>query len=185
MAEHLCCVYNANHVILPWELHVNAGSKNCVFNNRNRLLKYLTRQNWGVSWGLDKKGCWMLRAIEGFGRTESKVCHAAQTCCPEQGSWDPYKGKSDSFSHAQTSKQTSHLPSSPSALWALTCLSTPDPAEVSAHPQHPQPCLFPPSSQAVPAGYAHTHRGSSDPLLFFPWVSSNVPAKYESRAMIS
>lgn len=82
------------------------------------------------------------------------------------------KVKSDTFSHAQTSKQTSPLSSSPSA---------PEPSSVFQHLTQ-QRCLLTPAAQPAPSPLpppssaprqclqnvcTHTHHHSSDPLLFF------------------
>lgn len=153
---------------------------------------------WNTWQGKIKVSCddGIRRILEHFGAVKTLVGQRARwvtvahICWPEQGSWETDKVEEWHFSHAQISKKTSHLSTSPSALQSPHLAFNTWPNREVCSPQqpsqHPHSCSSLLSSQAVPTGHAHTHT----PLLLWsfiapPWVSSNVPAKYESRARIS
>lgn len=130
------------------------------------------------------------RAAKCFGRTESETCHCSSYLCPEQGSWETDKGGEWHFSTC--SDQQANKPcvilslSSPEAspgFWHSTqqrSLLTP------SSPAASLPLPLPSSASRQCLQDMHTHTPWLLWSLFvLPWVSSNVPAKYESRAKIS
>lgn len=136
-----------------------------------------TRENYGVLWGLVNEGSWTL------GRTQSQVGHWSSYFLSRTRHWERQRWRETHLLMLRAADRQAICHPLPQLSEALTSLSAPDPAEMSAHPQQPQLCLFPIRQRLQDM---HTHTTSVLwSLIVFPWVSSNVPAKCESRAMIS
>lgn len=129
-------------------------------------------------------------AVKCFGRTECKVCHCSSHLLPRTRQLrDRQWWRVTLFHVLRPAKKQAICDPLPQLSRALTWLSAPDRTEKSAHPSSPASTLTPPLPSSAPRQHIQDMHTYTPWLLWsfslLVWVSSNAPAKYESRALIS